>query len=341
MEKIRFGKTELMVSKVAMGGIPIMRLNMAGAVKVINHAFDAGINFIDTANMYGDSEEKIGKAIRGLPRHDLVIASKSGAFDKDGFNEHLELSLQRLGTDYIDIYQHHNVATPEAMERVLGPNGAFEAMTAAVAGGKIRHPAFSSHHLSTAKAMMETGKYSAVQFPFNFVDDDAQETLIPLAEKLNMGFIAMKPLGGGLLENARLCFTFLNQFGSIVPDPGIEKIEEIDEIAAIINSGATLTKTDLEEINTIKNELGDSWCHRCDYCQPCPQDIKISMVLNTRSMVKRLDDSSVRSFLGGLIEKSEDCTECRVCVERCPYDLEVPELMKSQRAFWESYVQGE
>ena len=107
MEKIRFGRTGLMVSKVAFGGIPIMRLSLPEAVKVVRGALDLGINFIDTANAYNDSEEKIGEAIRGIPRENLVIASKSQALDKKTFLEHIDLSLKRLKVDYLDIYQMH------------------------------------------------------------------------------------------------------------------------------------------------------------------------------------------------------------------------------------------
>ncbi|MCL2159939.1 MAG: aldo/keto reductase, partial [Oscillospiraceae bacterium] len=230
MEKVRFGKTELMVSKIAFGGIPIQRLNTAEAAKVVRGAIDLGVNFIDTANGYSDSEEKIGLAIKGVPRDSLVIASKSGARDKKTFLDHVDLSLKRLGTNYIDIYQLHGVSSKQTYDSAFGEGGAYEGLMEAVRAGKVRFPAFSSHNIPLSIEIMREGKFAAVQLPFNYIDDEAAKEAIPLAKELDMGFIAMKPFGGGLLGDARLSIGYLSQFEGIVPDPGIEKLSEIEEI---------------------------------------------------------------------------------------------------------------
>ncbi len=337
MKMVRFGKTELMVSQIAFGGIPIQRRSKADAVLVVKAALGLGVNFIDTAHGYGDSEEKIGEAIRGVPRDKLVIASKAPAGDKQGFLDQLETSLHRLGTDYIDIYQHHGVSTREKMDEVLGPGGAFEGMIEAIEAGKIRHPAFSSHSLPIAKEMMKTGNYEATQIPFNFIDDDAAKEIIPLARELDMGFISMKPLGGGLLDRAEPCFRYLMQFDGIVPDPGIEKIEQIREIVAIYENPREMTGEDQAEIERLKDELGTGWCHRCDYCQPCPQEIRISTVLVAGSMAKRMPTEKVLQSIGPAIAKAADCTECVDCIPRCPYDLQIPELLKTQALKWRQF----
>ena len=338
MRMVRFGKTELMVSEVAFGGIPIMRRSMADAVKVVRGAIDLGVNFIDTAHGYADSEEKIGAAIQGYPREKLVIASKSPAGDKKGFLEQLELSLKRLGTDYVDIYQHHGVSTKEKQDAMFGPDGAFEGMKEGIADGRIRHPAFSSHNIPIAMEIMKTGRFEAVQIPFNFVDDTAAEEIIPLAGELDMGFIAMKPLGGGLLETAEPCFRYLMQFEGIVPDPGIETIEEIREIVGLYDDRRDLTKADRELMQRLKDELGASWCHRCDYCQPCPQGIRISTVLVAKGSAKRMTKERAMTMLGPAIEKSKECAECRDCVPRCPYNLDIPELLKVHQQKYEEFV---
>ncbi|MDZ7836669.1 MAG: aldo/keto reductase [Actinomycetota bacterium] len=195
MEKLMLGKTGLMVSAIAMGGIPIMRLGKAEAVKVIRAVVDMGINFIDTANSYVDSEEKIGEALKPYRREDVIIASKSAARDKAAFLKHVQLSLKRLNTSYIDIHYLHGVNTVEDMEKVMGEQGAYQGLAEAVRDGKIRHMAFSSHSLDTALKMVRTDKFEVLQFPFNFVEKKAAEKLIPEALKRNMGFIAMKPLG--------------------------------------------------------------------------------------------------------------------------------------------------
>ena len=337
MKMVRFGKTELKVSEVAFGGIPIQRRTKEDAVEVVRAALDLGINFIDTAHGYGDSEEKIGEAIKGYPRKELIIASKAPASDRRGFLEQLETTLRRIGTDYIDIYQHHGVSTQEKMDAVLGPDGAFEGMKEAMADGRIRHPAFSSHSLPIAMKMMRTGNYEVTQIPFNFVDDAAAEEIIPLAREMDMGFISMKPLGGGLLDSAEPCFRYLMQFEGIVPDPGIETVEEIQEIVSLFENRREITDEDWTEIRKLKDELGSSWCHRCDYCQPCPQDIRISSVLVAGSMARRMPVEKVLQNLGPAVKKSEDCVECRDCVPRCPYDLDIPELLKAQQVKWQEF----
>jgi predicted aldo/keto reductase-like oxidoreductase len=323
-----------MVSRVAFGGIPIMRVLKNEAVRLVRETIELGINFIDTANGYSDSEEKIGDAIRGIRREDLVLTSKSTAGDKKTFNEHLDLSLKRLGVDNIDIYQLHNVATEAQRNAVFAPNGALEGLEEAIKNGKVRFPAFSSHSIPIAIDLMKRGKFAAVQLPFNYIDYEAADEAIPLAKKLDMGFIAMKPMGGGLLDDAGLSFRFLAQYDSIVPDPGIEKPEEIREIAEIVKKNEKLSKDDKREIERQLGEFGSSWCHRCDYCQPCPQGIHISTALNGKSFFKRMTAERARSFLEPAYKKAKTCVECRECVRRCPYNLEIPSLLKEQLARW-------
>jgi len=330
MKMIRFGKTGLMVSKIAFGGIPIMRLTKPDAAYLVRESINMGINFIDTAHGYTDSEEKIGEAIKGIKRENIIIASKSPANDKSAFLEHLDLSLKRLGTDYIDIYQFHGISSESKRDAIFASGGAMEGMDEAIKAGKIRFPAFSSHSLPVAIELMKTGKFVSVQLPFNYIDCAAADEAIPLAAKLDMGFIAMKPMGGGLLDDAGLSFRYLMAYDSIVPDPGIERIEEIREIVGIVEKNETFTAKDKERIEKQRIEFGPLWCHRCDYCQPCPQGIQISSALCIKSAFKRMPNERARSFVGPAIEKARTCLECRECVSRCPYHLDIPVLLKEQ-----------
>ena len=336
MEKVRFGKSGLLVSKIAFGGIPIMRVPKIEATNIIREAISLGINFIDTAHAYADSEEKIGEALKGLRREDIIIASKSLAVNKKVFNEHLDLSLKRLGVDYIDIYQLHNVYSESQRDEIFAPGGAMEGLEEAVKAGKVRFPGFSSHSIPMAIEVMKSNRFVSVQLPFNYIDNDAAAEAIPLAKKLDMGFIAMKPMGGGLLENARLAFRFLGQYDNIIPDPGIEKIEEIQEIAKIVKRNEIFNIEDQKEIEKQRIELGSSWCHRCDYCQPCPQDIYISFSLNVKSFIKRMTAEKVSSMIGPSMEKIRTCLECGDCVKRCPYNLDIPALLKERLKYWDS-----
>ena len=337
MKKIQFGNTDLMVTKAAMGGIPIMRLDFNEGVKVVSEVINMGINFIDTAHVYGDSEKMIGAAIKNHKRENLVLASKSPATDKKTFLSHIDLSLERLGVDYIDIYQMHGVSSEEAMGKVMSEDGAYSGLKEAVTSGKVRYFAFSSHSSLIAKKLMSTKKFQVVQIPFNFVDIEPEDELIPLARKLNMGVIAMKPMGGGILENANLAFRYLAQFEGVVPDPGIEKTEEMAEIIKIIDSPRPLTLSEKEEIERIRKEMVGQWCHRCGYCLPCQNNINIPAVLVAKSTIRRMPPEAVAKFLQSPIEKSKDCTECGKCIEKCPYNLNIPVLLKENIALWENY----
>ena len=338
MEKVSFGKSGLKVSKVAFGGIPIQRLSLTEAAEVVRGSIDLGVNFIDTANGYTDSEEKIGLAIKGVPRDSIVIASKSGARDKETFLKNLDLSLNRLGTDYIDFYQHHGIMSLDDYNVIMGEGGAFEGMMEAVRSGKVRFPAFSSHSIPAALHIMREGKFAAVQLPFNYVDDEAAKEAIPLAKELGMGFIAMKPFGGGLLNDANLSIKYLAQFDSIVPDPGVEKLSEMEEIVRIVESGAKLSDSDAAAIEKMRAELGASWCHRCDYCQPCPQKISISGVLTVESMIKRMPPQRAVAMSGRNMDTARTCINCRECVKKCPYNLDIPELIKDKLGIWDRFV---
>ena len=212
----------------------------------------------------------------------------------------------------------------------------MEGLEEAVKAGKVRFPGFSCHSLSMGIEIMKSGRFASVQIPFNYIDCAAADEVIPLAKKLDMGFIAMKPMGGGLLDNAGLSFRFLMSYDSIVPDPGIEKIEEIREIVKIVEKNEAISEDDKKEIEKQRNELGSSWCHRCDYCLPCPQSIHISTVLNVASTFKRMPADRARSMVKDSFEKARTCLECGACMKRCPYHLEIPFLIKEKLKFWDS-----
>ena len=337
MEKVRFGKTDLIVSKIAFGGIPIQRLSKSEAVGVVRGVIALGINFLDTANGYTDSEEKIGEAIKGLRRDEIVLASKSGARDKKTFVEHLDLSLKRLGTDYVDLYQHHGVSSADDYERLFAEGGVYEAMADAVRAGKIRYPAVSSHSVALAPRIIKEGKFAAIQLPFNFVDDEAAKKAIPLAREYGVGFIAMKPFGGGLLSDAGVAIRYLSQYDSIIPDPGIERLSEMEEIVRIVEAGGGFSEADAEAVERTRAELGARWCHRCNYCQPCPQKIGISTILCLESFIRRMPYHRVKMIAAETLAAARTCTECRACVAKCPYDLDIPELIKEKIGIWVKY----
>ena len=167
MNTIKLAGTDLEISEIGFGGIPIIALSDDEAVSIIRYCFDLGITFFDTANMYLSSEEKIGTALEAV-RDKVVIATKTAQRDAKEVDAHIELSLQQLKTDYIDLYQLHNVSNQEALEQALAPSGAYEAARKARAAGKIRYIGISSHSIPTALEALETGLFQTLQFPFNW-----------------------------------------------------------------------------------------------------------------------------------------------------------------------------
>jgi predicted aldo/keto reductase-like oxidoreductase len=318
------GKTGLEVSRVGIGGIPILRIPFDEAVKVVEFALDLGVNFIDTANAYtstkGSSEERIGQAIAGR-REQVVLATKSGARDKDTSLEQLSLSLKRLETDYIDIWQFHSVSNSEAYQAILANDGAMKTAKEALESGTIRHIGFSSHVMDVAIQSVKSGNFEVVQYPFNFVNNDAATELVPLTKKLDVGFIAMKPFAGGHLEDANLAIKYLLQFDNVLPDPGVMKFEEIREIVDIVNGSWDLAAEEQSKMAEIRKELGKGFCRWCGYCMPCPQGVSISWVMNAHLMHSYGD--RYHNNTAKAMESVDNCVECAECESKCPYQLPI------------------
>ncbi len=337
MEKIRLGRTGMMVTRLGFGGIPVQRCTEAEAVKVVEKCLELGINFLDTANGYSTSEERIGKAVKGR-RKDVFIATKSFARSHEEIKEHLDLSLKRLGTDYIDLYQFHQVGDPAAMERILDPeNGLMQSFEDAKKAGKILHIGATSHQLDVAKELVKSERFETVMFPFNFITSEPADELLPLCKEHDVGFIDMKPMAGGMLEDPAVAFKYLFQFPDMVIIPGIEKPHEIEEIVRIFKGPHEMTAAEKKKMQQLRDELGTRFCRRCDYCQPCEQEIPISMLMTFPSFVKRLppDWYLKNPMIPGMMEKAAGCTQCGECEPRCPYHLPIREMIQESYKLFE------
>jgi len=328
MEKVRLGRTEMMVTGLGFGGIPIQRVPEEEAIAVVNKCLDLGINFLDTANGYTTSEERIGRAIKGK-REEIILATKSLARTREDIEKHLKLSLERLGTDYIDLYQLHNVSDAETLETVLDPNGPRGVIEDAKKAGVVKHIGITSHQVDVAKDIIKTDLFETIMFPFNFMVYEGNDELLSLARQHDVGFIAMKPLAGGMIANATIAIKYLLQFPDTVLIPGIERVPEIEEIARVFEGPKEMTVGEKREMERIKEELGTRFCRKCDYCQPCTAGISISDVMAFPNLAKRLPP--VRLYSGKFaesFEKAADCTDCGECEERCPYNLPIRDMMK-------------
>lgn len=328
MEKVRLGQTEMMVTRLAFGSIPIQRDPENEAIAIIRRCLELGITFIDTANAYTTSEARIGKALSGR-REGLILATKSLARTREEIESHLKLSLKNLGVNYIDLYQFHNVSDFDAYKKILAPGGPMAVVQEAKRAGKVKHIGITSHNIDVAKKAVKSDRFETIMFPFNFITSEPADELLPLAIEHDVGFIAMKPLAGGMLDNVAIAFKYLLQFPEVIPVVGIEKIHEIDEVMQVFEGPWKMTRAEQKEMRRLKKELGTRFCRRCDYCQPCTAGILISQMMTFESFFKRVPPDSLFSghFAAGF-EKAVDCTECGDCEERCPYHLPIREMMK-------------
>jgi len=329
MQKIRLGRTGLMVSRVGIGGIPLTRPTVDEVVNLVNRALDLGVNFIDTANGYSTSEERIGLAIEGR-RDDVILATKSGAGDRETARKHLDLSLKRLKTDYIDLWQFHGIMTLEKYNKIIAPDGAMEMAREALADRRIRHIGFSSHSLETALKLVATDVFETVQFPFNFISNESAQDLVPLSKQHDIGFIAMKPFAGGMIKNANHAIKYLLQFDNVLPDPGIEKISDIEEIIEVVNNSWSLSSEELSAMEEFRSTTGTRFCRQCEYCMPCPQGVHIHRMTYLQRLYELWPPERYFSWPMVLdaVESSSGCIKCGDCEAKCPYLLPIRNMIE-------------
>lgn len=333
LPQCRLGRTGLMVSVIGFGGIPIQRETEADAVATVRRAFDLGINFFDTARGYTTSEERIGQALAG---RDYVIATKSGAREAAAIMRHVEESLAALRRECIDLYQLHGINDDDELAQVLAPAGALEGLQRARAQGKIAHIGITGHRRETLiKAVQECDEFVSVQVPFNLVEDEALETLIPLCAERDLGVIAMKPVAGGNFVNAPLAIKWCIGQSISTAIPGMQTVREVEENVAVGRAGRELTADERDQCERMRREFDKRTCRRCRYCEPCPQGVQIGMLLHGRTIIRRMGAERFKEW--GALEMmagAANCTDCRECVAKCPYELDVPELVREAVAYY-------
>ncbi len=330
MKYVDLGNTGIKVSEVGFGGIPIQRVSFDEAERVVRAAIHHGFTLIDTANAYGDSEKKIGRAIAS-DRDRLVLCTKSTAKDPPTMQRQLEQSLRLLRTDYIDVYHLHNIRNRESYDMLVAPDSVLDFMKTAQEKGQIRFLAASVHSLNMAKFAFQAGALDVVQMPLNFISHEFCDEALPLAKTHNIAVLGMKPFGGGVIDDAGLALRYLQQFPWAIPIPGCQYVEEVEQIVRIYEQKAPLTPADLEAINRIRAELGRTFCRACGYCEPCSAGIKIQLVMKFDAIKVRFPHEKVLDLLEESMAKVEQCDDCGECVARCPYDLPVPETIKIYR----------
>ena len=329
MKYTTLGKTGLKVSVVGLGGIPVQRTDKAEAVEIVNACMEQGINFLDTARGYTISEEYFGEAMEGK-RDQWILATKSMARTYDAMKADIETSLKNLRTDHIDLYQIHNIKTDEEFDTCFGDNGAYKALAEAKAEGKIGHIGATAHGTeSFARLIREyEDKIETIMFPFNIVESQGEELMKECSEK-NIGFIAMKPMAGGNLDDTKLALRYIfNNPDCTIAIPGMGSAEEVVSNASE-DIFQPLSDADMEACAKIRQELGTQFCRRCGYCAPCPQGINIPQNLLLVNYLRKYglaDWAKARYY--AMPATAKDCIECGTCETRCPYDLPLREMLK-------------
>ncbi len=324
MELVRLGKTDLRVTRMGFGALPIQAVDRDSAVEVVRYAYQKGFNFYDTARGYTTSEGDLGRALKGFGS-EVIVATKAKYKDMEQLDKSFNTSFDNLQRDYIDLFQFHIVNYDHELEEILKKGGPLEYLEEQKKKGRLRHVGITSHRPKMMLKALPTGKFETVQIPLNYIEDEPLDELIPLARSLDIGIIAMKPIAGGVYTSNRAAIRWILQHPGVVPIPGMCRIGEIDDNLQALD--APITEAEINRLEADKKELGTVFCRRCDYCMPCPNEIEASFIVRSGMIFKRagwdkMEQSHIDSFTKGLA-----CTQCGDCASRCPYELPLTDMV--------------
>ncbi|MGI6072458.1 MAG: aldo/keto reductase [Lachnospiraceae bacterium] len=337
MTKITLGRTGIITDRNGFGALPIQRADMETSVKILRRAYEGGFVFFDTARKYSNSEEKLGKAFEEI-RDKIFIATKTAADTPEAFWADLNKSLSLLKTDYIDIYQFHN---PGICYRPGDGTGMYECMLEARKQGKIRFIGITNHRPNVANESVDSGLYDTLQFPFSYLASKEDVELVEKCEKANIGFIAMKALSGGLITNSAAAYAFMTQYKNVLPIWGIQRESELEEFLQYFDTPPMLNEEMLAFIEKERQELIGNFCRSCGYCMPCPVGIEIRNAARMAQLIRRSPSAEwLAPPAQEMMNKIDDCIGCGQCKSRCPYGLDIPELLKANLKDYREILAG-
>lgn len=329
MEKRILGRTNFEVSVIGFGGIPVQNVDKEMAYELLKEAYNQGINFIDTARGYRDSEALLGYALGKVGRDKFILATKSMGRTYDSILKELHISLKELNTDYIDLFQFHNVSSQEDLDTILGENGALKAIKEYKEKGIIREIGITSHSVDILDIAIDTGEFSTIQYPYNPVERQGED-VFKKAKENNIGNIIMKPLAGGAIPKGELCLRFILENDNVTTAiPGMDSIEQVRENANAGKDIRPLNDREREDLMEEASTLGEEFCRRCNYCSPCSVGISIPTQFLMEGYYTRynLEDWAISRYEDMDINAG-DCIECRDCEPRCPYDLPIIKMLQ-------------
>ena len=334
MEKVRLGRTNLIATKLGWGGIPIQRAGEREAISVIRAVIEMGVDLLDTARAYTNSEHRIGLALQKIDRP-VILSTKSLVRTAKIYNEVHE-SLKQMKVKKVNIYHLHGVSNFEDYEEVMAPGGAYEGLKRARDDGLIDYIGITSHNLNVLERAIEENSFEVIMACYSYLEPDAAQKVFPLAKEKDIGVLAMKPFSGGVIEEAGPALRFVLSTTNIVPVPGSETLEKARENWKIFADGYSLTEKDKEQMEAIQKQFHQQFCRRCDYCQPCTEKINIQFAVGLKTIIKRFGPHVQElKWMTDLIEKARNCSECGECLPRCPYQLPIPDMIKENLAWFD------
>ena len=303
MKTVTLGNTGITVNRNGFGALPIQRISVEEAGKLLRKAYDNGIRFFDTARAYSDSEYKIGQALADV-RDDIIIATKTASTTVEGD-----------GT------------------------GLYEAMLEAKAQGKIRHIGITNHRLHVAREAVESGLYETLQFPFCYLASEKDIELVNLCKEKNVGFICMKALSGGLITRSDAAYAYLAQYENTLPIWGVQREKELDEFLSYNDNPPVMTDELAAFIEKEHESLAGDFCRGCGYCMPCPAGIEINQCARMSLMLRRAPSAAwLTPEWQAKMELIENCKHCGQCVKKCPYTLNTPELLRKNLEDYRTFL---
>lgn len=239
------GKTGLKVSAVGFGGIPIQRIDARGTRALMERLVEKGVNYIDTARGYTVSESYLGEALSGGLREKFILATKSMSRGYADMARDIGISLSNLRTDYIDLYQLHNIKSDADFELAFSAEGAVAAIQDAIRAGKVGHLGATAHSVDSFERLLSYPEIETIMFPYNIVESQG-EALMERAAAQNVGVIAMKPLAGGNITDGTLAMRYILQNKTCtLAIPGMATLEEIEQNTTAAEQDGPLTPEEL------------------------------------------------------------------------------------------------
>ena len=345
LRKRLLGRTGVRATEIGLGGIPMIRSSFDKAVKIVHRALDLGVNFLDTARAYRDSEAKMGAVLR-TRRDECFLATKSAQRTREAAYEELTVSLKELQTDKVDLWQLHDVSTPRCFEEVTGPGGALEAGKQARDEGKCDFIGVTSHSVPVLEELIESDEFDTIMCVYNLAISDTNDRVMPLAKERNIGVIVMKPLSGGIFfrtgaTKAEPAVAPVAAWNFVLMNPNVDValagarwIRDIEQAVRCSRRFAALTGEEIAEHTAQAAAIGEDVCRDCRYCEICPEQIPIPAMMQVADRARAFpyEWPKYREQYAAFRPQADACTECRACEEACPFDLPIVERLKRMHA---------